>query len=674
TGRWCPKCAQKLHHGRVRSRQLVLTVCPTCEMYWTDLASLKTLDEALERALRFQIETMLQYPTGAAGGYAAAPAAEPEPRPADTGIAGVFRRMASVMDNMADKLTGKSRPPAPKPAMARKTTNLFESVRPSGPPERTPAPEPVVESRATPIVERPAPTPAPSTAPAPRPPSAVERPVSPPVVQRPPVELPAPADIPAAPLPIEAPEERPAELGRPAASEPTTEIGPEPVEPPAPTVQPPAPIAEPATVKPATVEQAAPMPPPEPEPPVIRQPEPKGEAPAAKPEPTSKPKPEAASLSAKPVKSPARAVAAKALPQPSGGGFLSKLSAIFKPKPRPVKPKIAKPAQPAMSTPVPAPVKSKPAKTPEPPSAPAPEVVTAPEPREPPLIEPAEAMAPAAPAQQPEPLAPVQKAPEEKPAPPPSLLDIPVVPEIIEDISPLPPVLPPEKPPEPEKRKPAAIPSDFREERKPAAKRAPPREPKTTKVRGPILHRAILWLPSVLVACAFAVNVFGDAEFDLGLALVWSVAMWAVGSLIRLAWIYPFGNFQESSMAELAGRPARARWRGIPVLLTGTLKPDDEMMGKKIPMRLSDGTGEVALNRFGRIEIIPRLFGVSDLARLPRDSVTIKGWYRQRATPYVEVSEARTPKGMRQSFVRGMRWAVSVTLLIISLVILLTAS
>src|SRR5690348_14489895 len=31
TDKWCPKCMQKLFDGRVRSRRVILTLCPTCE-------------------------------------------------------------------------------------------------------------------------------------------------------------------------------------------------------------------------------------------------------------------------------------------------------------------------------------------------------------------------------------------------------------------------------------------------------------------------------------------------------------------------------------------------------------------------------------------------------------------------------------------------------------------
>src|SRR6266481_7092949 len=53
--RTCPKCLQKLFDGRVQSRGVIFSLCPTCESLWTNLPTLHQFEEAIEKTLTAEI-------------------------------------------------------------------------------------------------------------------------------------------------------------------------------------------------------------------------------------------------------------------------------------------------------------------------------------------------------------------------------------------------------------------------------------------------------------------------------------------------------------------------------------------------------------------------------------------------------------------------------------------
>src|SRR6266700_5111547 len=56
TDRSCPKCLQKLFDGRVQSRGVIFSLCPTCESFWTTLPTLRQFEEAIEKTLTAEIQ------------------------------------------------------------------------------------------------------------------------------------------------------------------------------------------------------------------------------------------------------------------------------------------------------------------------------------------------------------------------------------------------------------------------------------------------------------------------------------------------------------------------------------------------------------------------------------------------------------------------------------------
>src|ERR1041384_396934 len=52
TDKWCPRCLQRLFDGRVRSRGVIFTLCPSCRALWSDLSALGRFEETVEKTLR----------------------------------------------------------------------------------------------------------------------------------------------------------------------------------------------------------------------------------------------------------------------------------------------------------------------------------------------------------------------------------------------------------------------------------------------------------------------------------------------------------------------------------------------------------------------------------------------------------------------------------------------
>src|SRR5689334_2770372 len=51
TSRHCPQCGQPLQDARIKSRNLILTLCTQCKALWTDTVALERFSETTERAV-----------------------------------------------------------------------------------------------------------------------------------------------------------------------------------------------------------------------------------------------------------------------------------------------------------------------------------------------------------------------------------------------------------------------------------------------------------------------------------------------------------------------------------------------------------------------------------------------------------------------------------------------
>src|SRR5438876_10445835 len=140
--RSCPKCLQKLFDGRVESRGVIFSVCPTCESLWTNLPTLKQFEEAIEKKLAAETDA-----SGAGSGDLSAGGIRPSKFYEDSGMASFFRAFARLFDKMADgiradpeekellkeakrlkKQKGKKESTLPAPAVKAKPEKLIQEV------------------------------------------------------------------------------------------------------------------------------------------------------------------------------------------------------------------------------------------------------------------------------------------------------------------------------------------------------------------------------------------------------------------------------------------------------------------------------------------------------------------------------------------------------------------
>jgi len=688
TDKWCPKCMQKLFDGRVRSRGVILTLCATCQALWTDLSILRQFEEAVERTLVIQIDIANnpQETRGASGNPVSSGFAHGA-TVSDSGLGHFFRAFARFFDRWADRISGPAslEPPkkttsVKKPIKTEKSPkkSLILEVEPTAPAPNLAQSEPAVAKLETPAAE-----------------SFKEVRKEPePVIAPPSIEIPE----------FIFPEESGVEES--AAQEPARILESPPEE---------KPQAIPET-KPDVVFI--------PEPPVVPEPEPIPVPPAAlsQPEkvPEALPKPEpvvpvAAELR-HPITEEPKPLAAKPLkpkpiekkpPMKEGPGFFAKFKAAWTRAPK--KPsKVITSVEPIapQAQPLPPPPTST---TLVPSSAPAPVNVPETKPVEKkPIILP-----------QPKSVSRgffdfLKPKPKTKPAPKPlskpspKAESVPVepklgvaTPEILKSALESKPVKPAKikgegfiakffspkkkpagKPPEsippseiPAAKPEAPKPSEFEEKPAPVAEKplpvskkvAPAPMPKRVKTpKDPMDHLAV-WPPWVLALLAVTCSAFRDFGFEAGPAALWGIAGWSIGMMGRLARLYPFQSFQESTLKELSDKNASSGVRCIPVILIGQIVLADEQNPKgEVVFQQEEKT--LRLNRIGRWDLIPRFFGLSNPRQLIKGDVTLKGWYRSGLSPWLELLEVRAEKTSRKSMVRSMRWAFAVTLLVLALV------
>jgi Zn-finger nucleic acid-binding protein len=615
TEKWCPKCLQKLFDGRVRSRGVIFTVCSTCQTLWADLALLGQFEEAVERTLRVQID--LARDARAVGGVSKDGGAsysrstfrvEMEP---DSGLGHFFRAFARFFDRWADRFSGRAGLPKPP--------RVTQAKAKPGKPEKTEKPE------KKPLILQVTP--------------AAPPPLPPPLAGAPSIEIPEfvfPEEVPTpAPPPLETPPPEPT-----PAPEPPTMPEPVPIPEPEPIVN--------KTVEPPPAAVTIPEPEPVPEPEPI--PEPKAEPkPDLAPEPVEKRDEQTMELLrlmgedsaylSKPTPKPApkppvvkppisKPVEKKLVPQPSSGkpGFFAKLKTAWNPSPK----KTIKPVVPAKLEPAPKP-------------APLPQAAPAPKPSKP--------QKPAGPgffAKLFAPRKPVVKAAAQVPTPAAGAAPAPT---------------PVAKSPEPQKEASPII-------KKPilVAKKPLPVKPKRAKIpRAPVDHLA-LWPPWGLALSAVVCSAFRDFGFEGLPAVLWGLAGWAIGLMVRLGRLYPFKPFEESSLNDLAATSGSTERRGRPIILIGQLVPSDEL-NPKSELVFKQDEKTLVINRLGRWDVIPRLFGLSNPRQLPKGDVTLKGWYRPGPVPSLEVHDIRAGKLYRKSMVRSLRWASAAALFVLTVVV-----
>jgi hypothetical protein len=630
TDKWCPKCLQKLFDGRITSRGLICTLCPVCNSHWTNLSALADLEGAIESSISLQIEAAANVSSEASSG-AGRLSYEKIPPANDAGLGHLFRSFARVFDNWADTFSGgRSEPAAEKPV--KKPEKI---QKPAQKPVQKPAQKPLIVE-----VQPPAPSP---IAPSVNRPTAPVKPVPEPPAEAPHIEIPEfvfpeePKDdeIPVVEVPIDIP--------KPVQKvEPKPEPIPEPKPQPTPESKP-EPEPEPKT-KPKFEIQHTPEP--------VFEEEPAPERVLPRPAPKPAPKPEAP----KPFQ-PVRAIS---LPQPSDKkpGFLSKLKAAWSPAPKKtVKPlSVVKPPAMPQEAKVPegeklAPSPAKLAPLPKPEAKPKPTPTPKPKPAGEGFF--SKLFAPKKPIKKPPVLAPWSGSPPAK-----SPISEPA-PDAAPAPMPAPSEIPAAKSPEPVKQ-----PEPITKAPTPAAKKpAPTPKVKKPKVPSTIDHLAV-WPPWILVLVAVICSSFRDFGFEPLPAVLWGLAGWSIGFMVRIVRLYPFQSFEETDLNALAGRKESA----IPVILRGQIVPADELKPKGEVVFKQDER-IVRLNPISTWDILPRLFGLSNPRQFLQGEVTLEGWYRPGLNPALEVRKVQSEKTTRTSMVKSLRWASAIFLLALAVIV-----
>jgi hypothetical protein len=681
TEKWCPKCLQKLFDGRVRSRGVILTVCSSCETLWTNLAVLGQFEETIERTLRVQIDLAREARASdgasmARGASFSSSSFRIEDRQ-DSGLGHFFRAFARFFDRWADRFGGRESRPVPPKAIKPKTKPekpekkpLIREVEPAAPaplpPKERPVPPVPLQEPIKAVRKEPETFAGPPSIEIPEFvfPEEVSTPVPPPVERQPPEPKPEPQPK---PKPKLKPEPKP---------EPKPELKPELKPEPEPEAEPelqPQPEPEPGP---------EPKPEPIPEPKPELKPEPKSEPelepaekrdeetaellrlmgedssyfskPAPKPRedarkaPPSKPAPKLPAAKP-PISKP---VEKKPVPQPSSGkpGLFAKFKAAWSPPPK----KTIKAVLPAKQVPAVSPTELSvpvPKASVQPPSA-KPTPVPAAAPALAPVPKPAKLQKPKRPgffAQLFAPRKPAVKA--AAPVPAPAAMAKPAS-------------VPIAKLPQPQKEVAPVIKKPVPAAKKPVPSIKPKRE---KPPRAPVDHLA-LWSPWGLALTGVVSSSFRDFGFEGLPAVLWGLAGWAIGFMVRLMRLYPFKPFEESRLNDLAVLNGPDGRRGHPVILRGQLVPLDELNPKSALIFKQDEK-TLVINRLGRWDILPRLFGLSNPRQLPKGDVTIKGWYRPGPNPSLEVHDVRAEKLYRKSMTKSLRWAFAVSLLILVVVI-----
>jgi hypothetical protein len=207
----------------------------------------------------------------------------------------------------------------------------------------------------------------------------------------------------------------------------------------------------------------------------------------------------------------------------------------------------------------------------------------------------------------------------------------------------------PVAPPKPAKPAPAPKPVKPAPAPKPK-KESPPREP---------FDHVAFWPPWILGISGALLSGLRDYGFEGAPAVLWAIMGWSVGMMMRLKRLYPFKTFQETSLQALSELKGPSGWKGIPVSLKGEIVLAREEDPKGVVVFKQD-TRTMAMNKLGRWDVIPRLFGLSNPRQLLKGEVTIRGWYRTGLVPSIEVHQVQANKAFRKSMTRALRWIFAV--------------
>jgi hypothetical protein len=211
------------------------------------------------------------------------------------------------------------------------------------------------------------------------------------------------------------------------------------------------------------------------------------------------------------------------------------------------------------------------------------------------------------------------------------------------------PVEPPKPAPAPKPVKPVPVPKPKKEK--------PPRDP---------FDHVAFWPPWILAISGALLSGLRDYGYEGAPAALWGLMGWSIGMMMRAKRLYPSKAFQESSLQALSELKGPSGGKGVPVSLKGDIVPAREEETKGVVVIKQDAR-TIALNKMGRWDVIPRLFGLSNPRQLLKGEVTIRGWYRPGLVPSIEVHEVQANKAFRKSMTKVLRWIFAVLVFVAAL-------
>jgi len=146
TERSCPSVFQKLFDGRVRSRGVIFSLCPTDQSFWTSLPVLQQFEEAIEKNINRPGGACRRgQHAGVLSGTLGQPPDDGSPKSVNDSVLGsLFRVVARIFDRVADNFSRSPKEASSKPekkakaasqAKAPKPGKLIQSVEPLLPTE-----------------------------------------------------------------------------------------------------------------------------------------------------------------------------------------------------------------------------------------------------------------------------------------------------------------------------------------------------------------------------------------------------------------------------------------------------------------------------------------------------------------------------------------------------------
>jgi hypothetical protein len=167
---------------------------------------------------------------------------------------------------------------------------------------------------------------------------------------------------------------------------------------------------------------------------------------------------------------------------------------------------------------------------------------------------------------------------------------------------------------------------------------------------------------------AFVLVGWYTSNYSLAVGIALLVAGIALFSYLKF-YHYP-KNFTETRIVDVLKDPKASPTKGMPVILKGRI------VGRGVPglfysedLKMDDGTGLLMLD-YNQINSTINFFtALFETGQWIGKEVTVKGWYRRRIIPYMEIYRMDIEGKTKKIFTPGLKVALSVIPIFIGLLI-----